>query len=51
MGLLNQYRAAINASGKSPQEKRQALDRVRQMEIRLSSMVRDASDAAKLRVV
>jgi hypothetical protein len=51
MGLLNQYRAAINASSKSPQEKRELLDKVRQAEIRLSSMVRDASDAAKLRVV
>jgi hypothetical protein len=49
MGELTQVEAAIRASNKTPDEKRALLDRIQQVKIKLSSMVRDASDAAKLR--
>jgi hypothetical protein len=51
MGELTKVEAAIRASNKTPDEKRALLDRIQQVKIKLSSMVRDASDAAKLREV
>jgi hypothetical protein len=49
MGELTKVEGAIRASSKTPDEKRALLDRIQQVKIKLSSMVRDASDAAKLR--
>ena len=48
MGQLTQLEAAIRASSKTPDEKREFLDRVRQYKIKLAAMVRDASDKTKL---
>lgn len=44
MGKLTQYEAAIKASDRSPEEKRELLDRVRQSKIRLAASVREAVD-------
>lgn len=49
MGLLAQFRTAVNASNKTPQEKREMLAKIRQYEIRLANMVRQSSDAVKVR--
>ena len=48
MGELTQMETAIKASNKSPDEKREILNKIQQYRIKLASMIRDASDAAKL---
>jgi hypothetical protein len=48
MGELTQMETAIKASNKSPDEKREILNKIQQYRIRLASMTREASDAAKL---
>lgn len=49
MGELTQLETAIKASNKTSEEKRKLLDQVQQTRIKLAGMVRDASDATKLR--
>jgi len=48
IGELTQYERAIRASNMTPEEKRAQLDRIRQMKIKLSSMVREAADRREL---
>jgi hypothetical protein len=48
MGELTQMETAIKASNKSPDEKREMLNKIQQYRIKLAAMTRDASDAAKL---
>lgn len=50
MGELTQAEAAVKASDMSKDRKREMLDQLRQYKIKLSAIVRDASDTTKLAV-
>jgi hypothetical protein len=44
MQKLTQYETAVRASNKTPEEKRELLDKVRQQKIKLAGSVREAVD-------
>ena len=46
MREFTEYEGAVRASNLTAEQKRQELDRVRQIKIRFSEMVRQASDKA-----
>jgi hypothetical protein len=48
IGELTQYERAVRASDLTPEEKRERLAEIRQMKIKLSSMVRAAVDRTEL---
>jgi hypothetical protein len=47
MGKIKQAEAAINASSLSPDEKRERLDRLRDLKIRIAQNVRGALERTK----